>query len=179
MCACTAVGNLIADLRPEQWQTPTPCPEWNVRDVVNQLVFGNLMFASRIGEQQLPTRGADHLGDDPVEAFWTSAQTLQAVFTCPGTIERSHRGPQGRVTGAVLLQIRIFDLLAHGWDIMQATGLRVDVPDELAERALLFAQDHLSTRRARTGRFAEPQPVDDTTSPLNRLAGFLGRSISR
>jgi uncharacterized protein (TIGR03083 family) len=36
--ACEAVGDLIAEIRPEQWKAPTPCTEWNVRDVVNHLV---------------------------------------------------------------------------------------------------------------------------------------------
>jgi hypothetical protein len=29
------VGDLIADVGPNQWMAPTPCTEWNVRDVVN------------------------------------------------------------------------------------------------------------------------------------------------
>jgi len=28
-----SVGGLIAEVRPEQWKSPTPCTEWNVRDV--------------------------------------------------------------------------------------------------------------------------------------------------
>jgi hypothetical protein len=30
---------------------------------------------------------------------------------------------------------------------------------------------------ARTGRFAEPQSVDGTAPAIDRLAGFLGRSV--
>jgi hypothetical protein len=46
---------------------------------------------------------------------------------------------------------------------------------ELAEQALVFVRDQLSTQ-ARTGRFTEPQSVDGTAPAIDRLAGFLGRS---
>lgn len=36
--AFEAVGELIARIEPEQWNAPTPCTEWTVRDVVGHLV---------------------------------------------------------------------------------------------------------------------------------------------
>jgi hypothetical protein len=52
----------------------------------------------------------------------------------------------------------------------------VSPAEELPEQALVFVRDQLSTR-ARTGRFAEPQSVDGTAPAIDRLAGFLGRSV--
>jgi uncharacterized protein (TIGR03086 family) len=170
------VGDLIANIRPDQWKAPTPCTEWNVQDVVNHLVALNLVFAALIDESPMPERDADHLGTDPVEAYWASAAALHAAFARPGALERSYVGPMGSATGTERLQIRLYDLLAHGWDLMQATGIRAEIPDELAEQALVFVRDQLSTQ-ARTGRFAEPQSVDSTAPAINRLAGFLGRSV--
>ena len=132
--ACIAVGDLIADVRADQWTAPTPCNEWNVRDVVNHLVAGNLVFASRIDDGPMPERGADHLDNDPVGAYRASAASLQAAFARPAVLERSYPGPFGSATGAELLQIRLYDLLTHGWDLMQATGIRAQIPEELAEQ---------------------------------------------
>jgi uncharacterized protein (TIGR03086 family) len=174
--AGTAVGDQIADIRPDQWTLPTPCTEWNVRDVVNHLVVGNLIFAARVGEGPMPDRGADHLGNDPVEAYRASAASLNAAFSRPGVLERSSPGPLGQATGAELLEIRLYDLLAHAWDLMQATGIRADIPEELPEQALAFVRNQLATV-PRTGRFAEPQSVDDATPSIDRLAAFLGRPV--
>jgi len=174
--ACEALGDLIAEIRPEQWTEPTPCTDWNVRDVVEHLVGMDLVFAAMIEGGPLPERGADRLGDDPAAAFRASAASLQAAFSQPGVLERSFRSPMGSATGAERLQIRLYDLLAHGWDLAQATGIPVRLPEELAEQALTFTQAQLATQ-PRTGRFAEPQPVEETAPALDRLAAFLGRPV--
>jgi uncharacterized protein (TIGR03086 family) len=170
------VGDQIANIRSDQWTLPTPCTEWNVRDVVNHLVIGNLSFVARVNDGQMPDRGADHLGTDPVEAYRTSAASLDSAFARPGVLERSSAGPLGQATGAELLNIRIYDLIAHSWDLMQATGIRADIPEQLAEQVLAFVRNQLATV-PRTARFAEPQPVADDAPAIARLAAFLGRSV--
>jgi uncharacterized protein (TIGR03086 family) len=174
--ASKVVGDLIANIGPDHWTAPTPCAEWNVRDVVHHLVGMNLVFAAMIDGGPIPDRDADCLGSDPVEAYWASTRLVHAAFARPGVLERSHSGPLGSATGAERLQIRLYDLLAHGWDLMQATGLRAYLPEDVTERALVFVRDQLATQ-VRGGRFAEPQPVDDTAPAIDRLAGFLGRSV--
>jgi uncharacterized protein (TIGR03086 family) len=70
--------------------------------------------------------------------------------------------------------VRITDLLAHGWDLAQAT----DQPDDLAEQALAFVRIQLATQ-PRTGRFQLAQPVADDAPPIDRLVAFLGRAVSK
>jgi uncharacterized protein (TIGR03086 family) len=74
------------------------------------------------------------------------------------------------------LQIRLYDLLAHGWDLARATGIPARLPEDLAEQALGFVQVQFSAQ-PRTGRFAEPQPVEETAPAIDRLAAFLGRPV--
>jgi uncharacterized protein (TIGR03086 family) len=76
-------ADLIANIRPDQWNAPTPCTEWTVRDVVNHLVATNLVFAALIGDHPMPERGADHLGNDPVEAYSASAEPQSVDGTAP------------------------------------------------------------------------------------------------
>jgi len=77
------------------------------------LVAVNLVFAALIDDGPMPERGADHLGNDPVEAYWASSASLHAAFARPGVLERRYRGPMGSTTGAERLQIRLYDLLAE------------------------------------------------------------------
>lgn len=138
--ASETVGDLIAEVRPEQWKAPTPCTEWNVRGVVRHLVGMDLVFTAMLEGGPMPERGADPLGDDPVGAYRASSASLQAAFARPGVLERSYRGPLGSATGAERLQIRLYDLLAHGWDLAQATGIPALLPEDLAEQSLAFVQ---------------------------------------
>ena len=83
----------------------------------------------------------------------------------------------GRASGAERLQIRLYDLLAHGWDLAQATEQPADLPDDLAEQSLAFARTQL-TGQARPGRFGPAQVAPEQAPAIERLAAFLGRPVS-
>ena len=85
--ALEATGDLLAGVRDDQWGEPTPCTDWNVRDLVNHFVGGNHMFASILHGGQLPSpeqtaqlRGTDHLHGDPVAAYRQAGWALQEAF---------------------------------------------------------------------------------------------------
>lgn len=147
-----------------------------MREVVRHLVGMDLVFTAMLEGGPMPERGADPLGDDPVGAYRASSASLQAAFARPGVLERSCRGPLGSATGAERLQIRLYDLLAHGWDLAQATGIPGRLPEDLAEQALAFVQVQVSAQ-SRTGRFAAPQPVEEAAPAIDRLAAYLGRPV--
>lgn len=39
--ALDAAGQLVAAVRAEQWPDPTPCPDWNGRDLVSHIIAGD------------------------------------------------------------------------------------------------------------------------------------------
>ena len=39
---------MIAGVRDDQWELPTPCAEWSVRDLVQHLITGNQLFARTV-----------------------------------------------------------------------------------------------------------------------------------
>ena len=170
------VGALIARIRPEQWSRPTPCAEWTVRDVVHHLVGLNLVFAAILDGSPMPERDADILGHDPLEAYRGSSAAAHRAFARPGVLEREFPGPRGVATGEMRLQIRLADLITHGWDLARATGLELRIPDAMAEKALAVAQLQMAAQ-SRAGRFDKPQPVDGDAPAIDRLAAFLGRPV--
>ena len=174
--ASAVTGDLIEHIGAGQWTAPTPCTEWNVRDVVNHLVGMNLVLVAMFDQSPMPERGADRLGADPAGAYRRSAAELQAAARRPGVLERSQATPVGVATGAERLQWRIADLLAHDWDLVQATGIAAELPGDLAEQALTFVRAQLPGQ-PRAGRFADPQPVPDHAPAIDRLAAFTGRPV--
>jgi uncharacterized protein (TIGR03086 family) len=106
-----------------------------VRRLVNHLIGMNRVFAALLADEPVPRPAADHVDDDPAGAYRDSAARLQAAFDAPGVLERTYSGPLGAATGAERLQIRLYDLLAHGWDLAQATGQPAALPDNLCRGA--------------------------------------------
>jgi uncharacterized protein (TIGR03086 family) len=176
--AFDAVGGLISNIRADQWSAPTPCTDWTVRQVVTHLIGMNRVFAALLADQPPPPRpSADHVEEDPVSAYFDSAAALQAAFGRPGVLERAYPGPLGTATGAERLKIRLYDLLAHGWDLAQATEQPADLPDDLAAQSLAFARTQL-TEQARPGRFGPAQTVAEQAPAIERLVAFLGRPVN-
>ncbi len=174
--ASAFTGDVIGGIPAGQWTAPTPCTDWSVRDVVNHLVGMNLVFVALFEESAMPAREADRLGADPAGAYRRSAAALLAAAALPGVLERSQATPLGVATGADRLQWRIVDLLTHGWDLIQATGIAADPPDDVARQALTFAQAQLPGQ-PRAGRFADPQPIRADAPAIDRLAAFTGRPV--
>lgn len=175
--ASAAVGELIAKVDPDQWSASTPCPDWTVRRLVGHLIGMNRVFTALLAGQSAPRRDPDHVEADPLAAYRDSAVRLRAAFSRPGVLERTFLGPLGAATGAERLQIRLYDLLAHGWDLAQATGQSDGLPDDVAERALAFARTQVS-EQARPGRFGSARDIADDAPAIERLVAFLGRRVS-
>ena len=132
--ACAAVRDLIINIGPEQWAAPTPCSEWDVRRLVAHLTGMNRVFVALLNDEPIPRPPSAVADVDAIGAFEDSAAALQAVFDRPGALERTYVGPLGTATGAERLQIRLYDLLAHGWDLAQATGQPAALPEDWLNR---------------------------------------------
>jgi uncharacterized protein (TIGR03086 family) len=174
--AFDAVGALIARVRSDQWSVSTPCTDWSVAQLVEHLIGLNRAFTALLISAPTPRRlGSDGL-DDLVSAYRVSSNALIDAFAQPGVLEREFVGPLGSATGADRLQIRLYDLLAHGWDLAQATGQPEDLPEDLAEQALQFVRTQV-TEQSRVGRFGPAREVSDDASAVRRLVAFLGRPV--
>jgi uncharacterized protein (TIGR03086 family) len=174
--AIAGVERIVARIRADQWELPTPCDGVDVRSMVNHLVAGNLAFVTLITGTEPPVRDADHLGDDPFFAFRASADLLVSALRTPGIAVRTYPLPFGEVPGEALAGIRITEFLGHGWDLARATGQAPDFPDGLAARGLAQARSQLRSRSPGPS-FAPEQPAPDGAAAIDRLAAFLGRAV--
>lgn len=173
-----AVGDLIDAIQPGQWAAPTPCLDWTVHRLVEHLVGKNRVFLALLAEQPPPRRGDGVPSDQLTDAFRESADSLLEAFGQPGVLERSYRGPLGLATGAERLNIRMYDLLAHGWDLAQALGVPARLPEDAAEQSLAFARADGRAVQPGGGCFSPPRPVGAKAPAIIRLVAFLGRDVA-
>ncbi len=176
--ALNATEAVVAAIQPGQWNSPTPCTELDVRQVANHLVSGNLLFAALVRGDPPPDRSQDHLGDDPLGAFQAAGRGLREAFARPGALEKVYTAPFGSAPGSALVHARIVELLAHGWDLARSTGQQASFPEDVAERTLAAARRMMAANpQARGATFGPEVPVPDDAPAIDRLAGFLGRTV--
>jgi uncharacterized protein (TIGR03086 family) len=167
------VERLIAGMRPEQWSNPTPCPEWDARQLVSHMTAGNLRVAAIVSGGPVTPDASD----DPATAFRAAGAALCDSFAQPGALERSYQSPFGDLPGPGLIHLRIGEMLTHGWDLARATSQPAELPEDLAEQELVAFRDQLGNTPRHGSPVGQPQPVADDAPAIDRLAAFLGRSV--
>lgn len=128
----------------DQWDRPTPCREWTVRDLTNHVVGEDLWTAPLVQGSTIEDVGdrfdGDLLGDDPVStALAAAAEATRSVAEAISRDEPVHLS-YGEETLAEYVHQLAADHLVHGWDLAVATGgdPRLD-PGLVAEVAAWFA----------------------------------------
>jgi uncharacterized protein (TIGR03086 family) len=169
---------LVTSLSAQEWDEPTPCSQWQVRDLVAHLVGGNNRFASAVSGEPAPTRPGDWGDEELGLAFLESGEALTEAFGQPGALDRVVTVPIGPVPGIVALHLRVTELLVHSWDLAQATGRSAEFPEDLAAQELDFSLAKLEDIPPDRRPFGPPQPVADDARAIDRLVACLGRRVS-
>ncbi|MEV4052340.1 TIGR03086 family metal-binding protein [Amycolatopsis sp. NPDC049688] len=168
---------------PDGWHAPTPCPEWDVRALVNHMTRGNLNYVGLLRgatrEEFLALREEDALGDDPVAAFTGSVRACAAAFAGEGALDRVIDYPLGKLTGRRALAVRTTDSTVHTWDLARALGADETLDPGLVawideDYDAIFAGLALNSRV-----FAGPPPVAPGASRQDRLLTRFGRDPRR
>ena len=172
------VEALVAAVRPEQLAAPTPCSEFDVRALINHLIFENLAHAALADGAAIPApdRTTDYVGGDHVAEYRASARAVRAAFARPGMVTQRY-GPL-EAPGSMLVQQLVIELLSHGWDLASATGQRTDLAPDVAEDTLLVARSwYRDQPRGQGNAFGPEQRVPTDASAADRLAAYLGRVV--
>lgn len=111
--AAEEAGRIVASIGAGQWDLPTPCPPWTVRQLVEHVREGNERFADALAAGSVAA-GAAVSAEDGTGDFGRSLDRLLEAFAQPGALERMADVPFGTVPGTVALQLRVTELLVHG-----------------------------------------------------------------
>ncbi|MGW1373960.1 TIGR03086 family metal-binding protein [Streptomyces sp. NPDC002446] len=170
-----AVNALVSAVDRDQFDRPTPCADWDVRTLLDHLVWENLLWAGLADGAPRSDFTADHLGDDHIEAFRGASRAALSAFGRPGMLEQRY----GPAPGRRLVEQLVIEMLIHGWDLARAVGRPYEGVQRLAEAALPVVREiYGDLPRTAGGSFAPPQPVPEDAGPLDRLAAYLGRTVT-
>lgn len=128
-----------------QWGDPTPCADWDVRELVNHVAGEGLwaeeLLSGRTIEEVGGRLDGDLLGDAPGDAARAAADTgvdaVTRLLPQRETVQLSY----GEENAEEYVWQIAADHLIHGWDLAAATGGDTRMDDDLvAEVADWFAE---------------------------------------
>lgn len=178
-----AFENKVANVRPEQWNNPSPCHDWDARGVVQHCLD---MHAAMLRPLDRSLRDAPAVDDDPLAAFRSARTDIGTVLGDPTLAGIHCDTPSGTMSAAAHIDaVASEDLIVHGWDLARATDQDDTIDPNEVERLWAdldaLPDDLLDTYRT-PGAFGPgmvvygpevPVPVD---APLqDRLLGRIGR----
>ena len=164
---------------PEQWDAPTPCREWSVRDLTNHVAGEDrwtvpLMRGSTMTDVGDALDG-DLLGEDPIGRALAAAAEATTVVASTLTAEGKVHLSYGDESCREYLTQMLTDTTVHGWDIARATGQDEAIDPEAASYLLAHWQEREAMVRG-SGIFGDAVDVPADAPPAERLLGLLGRN---
>lgn len=176
VAAVAGFGEAVRDVADHEWDLATPCPDWNVLEVVAHVVLGEAHLPSVLTGQTLKTQtefSVELLGPTPVTTWRGTALKAIDAVRAPGVIDKHFDLDMGEVTGAQLLSYRITDNVVHAWDINVGCGRPAPIADDQAN----FLLDFWLPTALDLGQsdFFGPTAEPASDSPSDRLLALLGR----
>jgi uncharacterized protein (TIGR03086 family) len=176
--ALEETGRIVAEVKPDQLDDPTPNDGWSVRDLLNHVVAGNWWAEELAGGKTIEEVGdrldGDVLGEDYAGAYDRSAAAAASAFERPGALDAPCAVSYGPVPGSVYAGHRFVDVLIHGWDLAQATGQDTALDPALVSACWEVLKPQLALLQG-SGMFGTPIEVPDDADPQTRLLAALGR----
>ena len=179
--ACAFFGQQLTEITEFEWTIETPCDEWDVRTLVAHVVTGEALVTSLLTGGEVFESQADPsiLGLNPMAAWRGTVLAAIESASADGALNALHPHALGDLPGGVIIGFRVTENLVHGWDLAQACGSDVELPESLAERCLDFwlplaGPDGLL--KARAAPFGPSVMPSSGSSPGVRLLSLLGRT---
>lgn len=172
----------LAEVGAEHWTLPTPCPDWNVRALVNHVLLGTRMSVQVLSgmprAEVISYLDDDLMSDtaDPVARFVDLADQMVDGFSGPGGLDGMVEHPGGDFPRQMFCGFRVADGACHAWDLARAIG----VDETLNADLVRFAWDDAQPQRdmlAVTGMFGDSASgtVSDDAPLQERYLDLMGR----
>ncbi|MEP7202602.1 MAG: TIGR03086 family metal-binding protein [Ilumatobacteraceae bacterium] len=117
---------IIAAVRPDQLRLPSPCVEFNVKGLLDHLVFVlHRVAALGRGDDAFSPNSMAYAVVEHVDyvADWRAAAAeVEAAWSDDAKLVETIVLPWATMSGAEMLSMYIAEITTHSWDVAKATG---------------------------------------------------------
>jgi uncharacterized protein (TIGR03086 family) len=168
----------VAQVQNGKLKNPTPCPDWDVRGLLNHVVSEQVWVKPLIDGKTISEVGdvfdGDLLDDDPKGAWTKASADSVAAFFELGAMKKTVQLSYGDESGANYCMQMALDALIHGWDLSRGLGVDDTMPKDLVAWAISVVEP-MQQDLTNSGMFGTPQPIAAGATDQNRLLAMLGR----
>jgi uncharacterized protein (TIGR03086 family) len=172
---------VLAGVGADQWETPSTCPDWSVRDVAGHVIWAQRQLrAWATGEDYTEHAGAPGsahpatvLADgDPVPLWRQARADATATLTAETLANPVSLPGVGDIPLVGVVTLLLSDTVTHTWDIAHALGQPVVLDPGAVAAAFEWSRANVIRQPGFFGpELTPPDGADDQT----RMLAFLGR----
>jgi uncharacterized protein (TIGR03086 family) len=168
----------IDSIGEDQWGHPTPCSDWDVRALVNHIVYEQrwsvpLLAGATIAEVGDRFEG-DLLGDDPYGIPRMAAEEALAAVADDAVLDRTVHLSFGDTPATEYVYQLFADHVVHSWDLLVGIDADRTLDPDLVRACLTWFADREDAYRS-AGAIGPAGPLPADPSDQDRLIAAFGR----
>lgn len=178
--AATPFAEIVRNVHQDHLDAPTPCAEYDVRKLVNHILFWGPSLEGAARKETVPPPATVESDVDLADADWAAsllAHTDRIVdaWNEPGAWDgTTHMGGPMELPASMVGGMVVAELALHGWDLARATGQHPTWDDELLEYLCAEIAQYAEQGRE-MGVFGPEVVMPPAAAILDRTLGLTGR----
>jgi uncharacterized protein (TIGR03086 family) len=166
--AAGVLAGVVRDIDADQLTNPTPCTEFDVRELVHHLLYWGPSLAAAARKENVPPSDVD-------VTDWRGALLAQLDRTVEAWArESAWEGDTSMGPAKVVGDMIVGEWVVHAWDLARATGQPLDLPADLVTH-LYDGLAATAEQGREMGIFGPEVPVPSDAPLLDRVLGLTGR----
>lgn len=158
-------------------KNPTPCSEWNCRDVMNHMAYEIAWVPDLLSGKTVKEIGnkydGDLLGEDYKAAWGSIADKAKSAATSVDMDKTIHLSYADKSADYYLSELAS-DLLIHSWDLAQGRNCSLVFSKQISDKLYAIVEPK-KDMLAKSGLFAEPIEISDNARTQDKVLAILGR----
>lgn len=172
----------LAAMAPSDWDRPSTCPGWTVRDVAGHVTWAQRQLRAwatgtadpaPFGGPGSPHPATALTSDDPLAEYREARAEANAVLTEETLATPTTIPGMGEVPIAAVVALLLCDTTVHTWDLGHPVGQKIELPAPLVTASHEWARAHA----VRTPGFFGPELTPSAGADAQtRMLAFVGRA---
>ncbi|MGS2810126.1 TIGR03086 family metal-binding protein [Nocardia sp. MW-W600-9] len=178
--AAEPLAKLLRTITADQLVAPTPCADFDVRALLNHLLFWGPSLVGAASKAPIAPPAAAETDVDLTAGDWSAALDTQlgdlaTAWRNPEAWQgTTHLGGPTELPASLVGGMVVGELVVHGWDLARALGTTADWDDDLL-RYLLDETAATADQGRAMGIYGPEIPVAPDAPVLDRILGLTGR----